>query len=106
MWVACLFMCRLKLLPTSVNLSASEPCPPPHLGHALAGELVRGIWPLDEAAANELSQYIEASVPLVPVGVMEPEHIEQLRALGYLPLEEDAPPDTADESGIRPTGAE
>jgi hypothetical protein len=34
--------------------------------------------------------YIQARAPLAAAGEMEPEHIDQLRALGYLPPAEGA----------------
>ncbi|MFP6638703.1 MAG: sulfatase [Myxococcota bacterium] len=46
-----------------------------------------GAWrpgSLDESAVERLSEYVSRAAEQVPVGVMEPEHIEQLRALGYL----------------------
>ena len=46
-----------------------------------------GAWrpvPTDAAALERLSAYLGQAVPPSPVGAMEPEHIEQLRALGYL----------------------
>lgn len=46
-----------------------------------------GAWrpvPTDAAALERISAYLEQAVPPSPVGAMEPEHIEQLRALGYL----------------------
>jgi len=46
-----------------------------------------GAWrpvPTDAAALERISAYLGQAVPPSPVGAMEPEHIEQLRALGYL----------------------
>jgi arylsulfatase A-like enzyme len=45
----------------------------------------------DHALEDALMRYIEASTPLVLAGAMEAEHIEQLRALGYLPPSEPDP---------------
>jgi hypothetical protein len=47
----------------------------------------RGRWrpaPIRAEDRARLARYIEARVEPVSAGVMEPEHIEQLRALGYL----------------------
>ena len=43
----------------------------------------------DLRALGGLEKYLEARAPLVVAGPMEPEHIEELRALGYLPPEEE-----------------
>lgn len=46
-----------------------------------------GVWrpaPADTASLKRISEYLGEAVQMVPVGLMEPEHIEQLRALGYL----------------------
>jgi arylsulfatase A-like enzyme len=64
-----------------------------------------GEWrPADVAPADRelLTRYIEARVPPVAAGVMEPDHIEQLRALGYLeddPAELESRPETAPTGG-------
>ncbi len=53
----------------------------------------RGEWrpaEIDERTKQRLVRYIASRVPLVAAGVMEPEHIEQLRALGYIPQSDDA----------------
>lgn len=39
----------------------------------------------DSVAASRLMRYVQNSAPLESAEVMRPEHIEQLRALGYLP---------------------
>jgi arylsulfatase A-like enzyme len=47
-----------------------------------------GVWQSDDVdvvAREALLRYIEARAPLVAADQMEPEHIERLRALGYLP---------------------
>jgi len=46
-----------------------------------------GAWrpaPSDTASLEQISAYLGEAVQTVPVGMMAPEHIEQLRALGYL----------------------
>lgn len=51
-----------------------------------------GAWrpaPLDSAAVQRLTEYVSRAAKRAPVGMMEPEHIEQLRALGYLDPEDD-----------------
>ncbi len=58
-----------------------------------------GVWrpmPVEETAREALTTYLGAAVPLVPAGAMEPEHIEHLRALGYLDpaLDPDLDPDS------------
>lgn len=40
---------------------------------------------VDDDAVRSLMQYLEESTPLVAAEAMRPEHVEQLRALGYLP---------------------
>lgn len=48
----------------------------------------QGTWrpaPLRESTVKRLTRYIMQRAPLVAASVMEPEHVEQLRALGYLP---------------------
>jgi hypothetical protein len=49
-----------------------------------------GPWRIVEAdpnAVQSLLRYLEDSAPLVAAEAMLPEHVEQLRALGYLPPE-------------------
>lgn len=62
-----------------------------------------GIWRTIETDQNDvqqLLQYLETPAPLVAAEAMSPEHIEQLRALGYLPPlpDEEASPSGADET--------
>lgn len=55
-----------------------------------------GAWrpvPTDAAALERISAYLSEAVPPAPVGAMAPEHIEQLRALGYLDPEEEPDPE-------------
>lgn len=54
---------------------------------------VQGHWrpaDLDANAMRELEGYLERRVPVAAAGPMAPEHIDQLRALGYLAPAEDA----------------
>ena len=54
-----------------------------------------GAWrpaPTDTASLERISTYLSEAVQTVPVGLMEPEHIEQLRALGYLDPEVEPAP--------------
>jgi len=63
-----------------------------------------GEWrpaPVQPEDRELLMRYIEARVPPVAAGVMEPEHIEQLRALGYL---EDDPAEIESGSDTPPAG--
>ncbi|MDG2333109.1 MAG: sulfatase [Myxococcota bacterium] len=46
---------------------------------------------LDSRALRGLEEYLEARTPLVAAGPMEPQHIDELRALGYLPPAEEEP---------------
>lgn len=58
---------------------------------------------LDLSAQRGLEEYLEGRAPLVVAGPMEPQHIEELRALGYLPPVEgdrEAPDARADESPV------
>jgi hypothetical protein len=54
-----------------------------------------GVWrpmPVDARAQAALTTYLEAAAPLVPAAAMTPEHVEELRALGYVePAPEPAP---------------
>jgi len=54
--------------------------------------------PLDAEAQQALDAYMRSRVPIVLAEAMTPEHIEQLRALGYLP------PRESDESDEPPAG--
>jgi arylsulfatase A-like enzyme len=69
-----------------------------------------GPWRVAEADPNAvqvLLRYLEESAPLVAAEAMRPEHVEQLRALGYLPpdaSDDDAPRDG--EAGQRAPGSE
>ncbi len=50
-------------------------------------ETESGAWrpvQIDTSAVEQISNYLDRAVELVPVGAMAEEHIEQLRALGYL----------------------
>lgn len=57
---------------------------------------------VDENAVQDLMRYLESSAPLVAAEAMPPEHVEQLRALGYLPPEPD-PDDPGATTGTAPS---
>lgn len=63
-------------------------------------EKAPGVWrpqPVAEPTAKAIAAYLAAPAPLAGAGAMEPEHVEQLRALGYLdPAAEPAPDAPAD----------
>jgi arylsulfatase A-like enzyme len=65
-------------------------------------EKAPGVWrpaPVSDEAAEALEAYLGDATPLAPADDMAPEHIEQLRALGYLDPEPAAASEREDELG-------
>jgi arylsulfatase A-like enzyme len=59
-------------------------------------EKAPGVWrpaPVTPRAAEAIAAYLSERTPLAPADVMAPEHIEQLRALGYLDPEPEPEPE-------------
>ena len=69
-------------------------------------EKAPGVWrplPVDEDVRTVLEGYLAAAAPLVPAGAMSPEHVEELRALGYI---EPAPDEAAAQAPESPRSEE
>jgi arylsulfatase A-like enzyme len=63
---------------------------------------IDGTWLIAETDENDVQQlllYLEQPAPLVAAEAMTPEHVEQLRALGYLPPEPEDGQSPTPESG-------
>lgn len=58
-------------------------------------EVAHGVWrpmPVDEEVRTAVIEYLDARTTVVPAAAMKPEHVEQLRALGYVEPETPAAP--------------